>query len=479
MRRGRSVGERVIAVLGIVLLLVCTPNPHVKGETWEGIWERLPANAREQFRIGDGGNQPFAYVMLYWLTPQIMAGARGISEDDAAAYYSAAHNALGGREVIWVSVSPLRTGYFWPRDLSFVQGTTQFAVEFTDYAKVSGPFSGQLIAGTVTAGLVAIPAGVDITKPFLVYYDAEMKGEMGPFTSGIELAPLPSSVLSLPPPAAETVVIPAGSFQMGDSFGEELYALPVHTVYVSAFSIDKYEATKALWDEVGIWAAANGYDIGPADGDGKAPDHPVFNVSWNEAVKWANARSEKEGLTPCYTVGESVYRGGDSDSPNCNWSANGYRLPTEAEWEKAARGGAAGHRFPWSDTDTIQPARANYVSSSGLSYDTSPWSGYHFDYDNSPLPYTSPVGSFAPNGYGLYDMAGNAMEWCWDRYGGDYYASSPGSDPRGPASGSCRVFRGGSWYYSADNCCVAHRPTCARPVIWNYALGFRLVRTAP
>jgi formylglycine-generating enzyme required for sulfatase activity/PKD repeat protein len=270
--------------------------------------------------------------------------------------------------------------------------------------------------------------------------------------------------------------IPAGSFDMGDSFGEaDSNELPVHVVYVAAFYIDRFEETKALWDEVARWAAAHGYDIEPADGDSKGADHPVYNVSWYEAVKWANARSEKEGLMPCYTVGGTVYRTGKSDNPTCSWSANGYRLPTEAEWEKAARGGAVGHRFPWSDTDTIQHARANYFSIASYSYDTSPTRGNHPTYATGNVPYTSPVGSFAPNGYGLYDMAGNVWEWCWDWYSASYYGSSPGSGPRGPASGLDRVPRGGGWndlVYAR----VAGRGN-SWPGIEHSDLGFRLVRT--
>jgi len=257
-------------------------------------------------------------------------------------------------------------------------------------------------------------------------------------------------------PLAGMVFIPAGSFEMGDSFNEGASnERPVHTVFVSAFYMDRYEVTKALWDEVATWADDHGYDIEPEDGSGNAPDHPVYYVTWYKAVKWVNARSEKEGLTPCYTVDGNVYRTGQS-TPDCNWSANGYRLPTEAEWERAARGGAAGHRFPWSDTDTIQHARANYYSKRSYSYDTSPTHGDHPDYDDSGLAYTSPVGSFAPNGYGLYDMAGNVWEWCWG-WDSNYYSGSPGADPRGPLSGSLRAGRGGCCYNYAYGCRVANR----------------------
>jgi formylglycine-generating enzyme required for sulfatase activity len=252
------------------------------------------------------------------------------------------------------------------------------------------------------------------------------------------------------------VTIPAGSFLMGDSFGEGgTDELPVHTVAVGAFAMDMFEVTKAVWDEVASWASSHGYDIGPGSVVGTRPAHPVTGVSWYEAVKWANARSEKGGLEPCYTVGGVVYRTGESDSLTCNWSANGYRLPTEAEWEKAARGGAAGRRYPWSDSDEIDASRANYYSNNGG---------------------TTPVGSFAPNGYGLYDMAGNVFESCWDWYG----SKLPGGvDPRGPASGSDRAIRGGCWHSQANDCRVANRYNFDWPDYGYYSLGFRLVRTAP
>jgi formylglycine-generating enzyme len=276
-------------------------------------------------------------------------------------------------------------------------------------------------------------------------------------------------------------LITAGSFVMGGAtnvFSEgPVQELPQHTVYVSAFYMDRYEVTKALWDEVRTWALANGYSFDHA-GAGKATDHPVQGVSWYDVVKWCNARSQKDGLTPCYytsTAQTTIYTNGTLSLSNSwvNWSANGYRLPTEAEWEKAARGGTAYTRFPWTDyTNNISHAKANY-DGSALPYDLS--SGYHPAYTNGGTPYTSPVGSFAPNGYGLYDMAGNVWEWVWDRYSATYYSSSPGTDPPGPVSGDTRLWRGGSWFFFANGARVAYR-TSYSPSTDDDGTGFRCAR---
>ncbi|HOB97331.1 MAG TPA: SUMF1/EgtB/PvdO family nonheme iron enzyme [Verrucomicrobiota bacterium] len=260
----------------------------------------------------------------------------------------------------------------------------------------------------------------------------------------LRLAVLPRGVSPAP---AGMVLIPTGTFTMGDTFNEgESRERPVHSVYVSAFYMDKFAVTEALWDEVRVWANANGYDLGTV-GAGRAADHPVHSVNWYDAVKWCNARSEREGRIPAYytSAGQTtVYQSGQVDVQNdwVKWDA-GYRLPTDAEWEKAARGGLEGNRFPWGDT--IQHSRANYNSTMSYTYDTSPTRGYHPTFATGGEPYTSPVGYFAPNGYGLYDMAGNVWEWCWDWYSTSYYGVSPAADPRGPTSGSIRVERGGCW----------------------------------
>jgi formylglycine-generating enzyme required for sulfatase activity len=231
------------------------------------------------------------------------------------------------------------------------------------------------------------------------------------------------------------------------------------------------------WQQVYQWALTNGYSFDGA-GSGKASAHPVQTIDWYDVVKWCNARSQKEGLAPCYYTDSGltlVYKTGQVN-PYVKWIANGYRLPTEAEWEKAARGGASGHRFPWSSVDTITHSRANYYSSTLFSYDISPTRGYHPTFTNVPPVYTSPVGYFAANGYGLCDMAGNVMQWCWDWYDYAYYSVSPGTDPRGPDFGAYRVLRGGSWGdYAVDARCGS-RTFYKEPWSANAYIGLRCVR---
>jgi formylglycine-generating enzyme required for sulfatase activity len=286
-------------------------------------------------------------------------------------------------------------------------------------------------------------------------------------------------------PPSGMALIPAGSFTMGNCMnpGEgSPDELPLHTNYVSAFCIDTNVVTGSLWTNVYEWATNHGYSFDDA-GVYQAANHLAQTINWYDCVKWCNARSEMESLIPCYYTDGTlakVYREEDLDldANSVNWSANGYRLPTEAEWEKAARGGAVGHRFPWTDADTIDWSRANYdADPSDYSYDVNPTAGSNPAFTSGGDPDTSPVGSFAPNGYGLYDMAGNVWEWCWDWYDGGYYSLSPGTDPRGPASSpyGLRVVRGGSWGDYALYARCANRDD-SLPTIASYYTGLRCVR---
>jgi uncharacterized repeat protein (TIGR02543 family) len=276
-------------------------------------------------------------------------------------------------------------------------------------------------------------------------------------------------------------LIPQGAFTMGNSVAADtdLSDAPTRTVTLDAFYMGKYEVTKAEWDEVRTWGLSNGYtDL--AEGGGKASNHPVQSITWYMMVKWCNARSQKEGLTPAYYTNDAqttIYKTGSVNVTNAQvkWSASGYRLPTEAEWEKAARGGLSGKRFPWGDT--ISHSQANYYAASGYSYDSSgSVNNYHPTYATGSIPYTSPVGAFAANDYGLYDMAGNVWEWCWDWYG--TYAAGSQTNPRGTTSGTYRVIRGGGWYDIAYYGRVAYRYDVGNPAGTDGNIGFRVLRSA-
>ena len=242
------------------------------------------------------------------------------------------------------------------------------------------------------------------------------------------------------PSGAEMVLIPAGWFTMGSRTGQPDEA-PPHTVWIDALVMDRYEVTQEQWDKLMLGNPSHF----------KGAKLPVEQISWAAAALYCNKRSEAEGLTPCY----------DEETAKCNFLADGYRLPTEAEWEYACRAGAPTEYAFGNDARQL---------------------GEHAWYAENSGNKTHPVGQKRPNAWGLHDMHGNVAEWCNDVYRADYYERSPQRNPTGPANGDQYVLRGGAWNSKPEACRAAHRvgedPGFQDACFARDAVGFRCVRRA-
>ncbi|MFH1051511.1 MAG: SUMF1/EgtB/PvdO family nonheme iron enzyme [bacterium] len=233
----------------------------------------------------------------------------------------------------------------------------------------------------------------------------------------------------------ETVLIPSGNFQMGNTgtWPSSIYQPEtVHPVTLrNSFYMSIYEVQQDLYESV----------MGNNPSQNKGDNLPVDRVSWYMAVEFCNALSEREGLEKCYS--------GNS----CNWSANGWRLPTEAEWEYACKAGTTSDFYNGSSESNLASAGWYSANSGEVSH---------------------PVGQKTPNSFGLYDMLGNLSELCWDWIGS--YSSGSQTDPTGPSSGTWKVARGGSWHQGADKCRSSMRGWIDSPDMQSSAVGFRIVR---
>ena len=238
------------------------------------------------------------------------------------------------------------------------------------------------------------------------------------------------------PVSGDLVRINGGTFNMGSPAterGRSANEGPQHQVTVSSFYLGTYPVTQAEYQEI----------MGTNPSIFKGPALPVEQVSWFDALEYCNKRSQKEGLTPVYTINGS--------SVSWNNNANGYRLPTEAEWEYACR---AGTETPFYSGASVNDAGWHAGNSGGQ---------------------THPVGEKQPNSWGLCDMHGNVLEWCWDLLGN--YSGEAQTDPRGASSGTSRVYRGGCWRFESHQVRSAFR-FGNNPQLRTFLVGFRLARTA-
>ena len=262
------------------------------------------------------------------------------------------------------------------------------------------------------------------------------------------------------------LLIPAGSFKMGSNDGYDDNK-PVHEVTITKpFYMGKYEVTQAEYEEFCSYGSSS---LSSSYGDGN--NYPAYYVSWYDALVYCNKRSIAEGLTPCYSISGNTdpskwgtvptSRDSTWNAVECNWNANGYRLPTEAEWEYAARAGD-------NTVDTLIYSGTSDVNELG---------DYAW-YTNNSSSKTHQVGTKKANAFGLYDMSGNVCEWCWNCYKSSYDTTTDaGNDPTGALSGSSRVHRGGGWGSYAGGASVSSR-NYNGPNLRNLSLGFRLVRAS-
>jgi formylglycine-generating enzyme required for sulfatase activity len=245
----------------------------------------------------------------------------------------------------------------------------------------------------------------------------------------------------------DLIQVKGGTFKMGSKTSDtsaELDEQKEHSVTLNTFEISKFEVTVWEWKQ---FIKANKMKMPIKPSWGWQDNYPINGITWNEAIAYCNWLSTKEKLQPCYS----------KKGPNfvCNFKANGYRLPTEAEWEFAAKGGTNSKGFRYSGSDKLEDVAWHKVNSNGQ-------------------PHT--VGTKLPNELGIYDMSGNVWEWCWDWYNKDFYKLEKVDNPKGPEMGERRTVRGGSWDSKSNYVRPANRISTI-PSKTHEFYGFRIART--
>lgn len=365
---------------------------------------------------GEGRNAPFTAVLIRNVkTPglEVLQLLKMVGEEVA--------QETGNQQVPWVHFSPYGEYYLagkagipsseapqQPRiTLEQVYGSVRVEARTGGRLYLDGKEFTDLPAGQA-AKIDNLTVGAHELE--MRYADGETEKRSAVIEKNI-LAAVAFNYFEHPTVPPNMVSVDGGTFRMGSDYGDS-DEKPVHTVTVSGFLISKYEVT---FDEYDAFCEATGKSK-PSDAGWGRGKRPVIDVSWDDSVEYCNWLSQKEGRDPCYAI--------SGTNVSCDFSKNGYRLPTEAEWEYAARGGNLSR---------------GYMYAGGNSPDGVAW------YDSNSGEQTHPVGKKVPNELGLYDMSGNVWEWCWDWYGD--YGSAAQTDPRGPSSGYRRGLRGGSWYY--------------------------------
>ncbi len=374
-------------------------------------------------------------------------------------------------------VSPAAPSQFPSRSLSIVFITAILillgtaAWWFTQHKpnSVAAPAEGSHVEAPKSVSAPATAEKLDPTKSDVAKSEELITGTA---TTTVSNTPVHAPQAPIPVPAG-MALIPEGVFDMGDASDHDANN-PPRPVNVSAVFMEKNLVSWDLWKSTRSWAESHGYKFSHS-GAGKALNHPVQMVNWFDCVKWCNARSQRTGLKPVYYLDPDFTQVYVSDelNPHVNWDADGFRLPTEAEWEKAARGGLKGKRFPWGDIISWKNANCCGIDASRLDAHYEGPNGWNSAFTRGGDPFTSPIGTFPPNGFGLYDMSGNLLEWCWDWSG----PIARDDNPRGPAFGKARIIRGGSWKNTfAERCAwrASDRPEVARNTT-----GFRCARSVP